>query len=103
MPTLRDESVLRGMTIVKNNAGAAWLPEPSTSLDPAIAEWTLYQVWQHQLKGDKADISSTGGQAIYGGTLKEGERHAREMTVLTQHKPVIQLTELDWQIAYDSA
>jgi len=68
-----------------------------------MADWTLYQVWQDQLEGDRADSSSSGGQANHGGTLAERERRARVMTVLTQHKPVCQLSKQDWQAAYNAA
>ena len=70
---------------------------------PAKSQWTLYEVWQHQLARDRADTSSNGGQANHGGTLEERERRARVMTVLTQHKAVISLTKHDWQDAYDAA
>lgn len=73
------------------------------AFDPKMANWTLYQVWQHQLERDKADTSSTGGQANRSGSLEENERFARVMTVLTEHKPVCQLTKWDWQKAYDAA
>lgn len=95
LPKLRDSLVLRNIT----PADAA----PAPSLDPAMACWTLYQVWQHQLERDRADTTSTGGQAKRSGSLEENERFARVMTVLTKHKPVCQLSKWDWQNAYDAA
>lgn len=68
-----------------------------------MACWTLYDVWQHQLERDRADKTARGGQAKHGGTLEERERRARAMTVLTEHKPVCQLSKQDWQRAYDNA
>lgn len=103
LPKLRDELVLRSLTPTPDGAGAVEMPKPAPSYDPARADWTLYQVWQHQLERDRADPSSKGGQANHGGTLEERERRARVMTVLTQHKPVCQLSKLDWQAAYDAA
>lgn len=76
---------------------------PTPAFDPAMADWTLYQIWQHQLERDRTDITARGGQAKHGGTLEERERRARVMTVLTQHKPVCQLSKNDWQAAYDAA
>ncbi|HFK2006787.1 TPA: DUF6538 domain-containing protein [Pseudomonas aeruginosa] len=78
-------------------------PAPTPAFDPAMASWTLYQVWEHQLERDRADSAAKGGQAKHGGTLEERERRARVMTVLTQHKPVCQLSKSDWQVAYDAA
>jgi len=103
LPKLREELVLRSINSANGNTGTVPASEPLTSHDPAMADWTLYQVWQHQLERDRADTSSKGGQANHGGTLEERERRARVMTVLTQHKPVIQLSKRDWQTAYDAA
>ena len=101
LPKLRDALALHGST---PTSASAVEPQKHASLhDPAMADWTLYQVWQHQLERDRADTSSKGGQANHGGTLEERERRARVMTVLTQHKPVIQLSKRDWQTAYDAA
>ena len=99
LPRLRHELILHSLS--KSDFLAA--PNSIQSFDPAMAEWTLYEVWKHQLERDKADTSSKGGQANHGGTLEERKRRARVMTVLTQHKPVIQLRKLDWQAAYDAA
>lgn len=96
LPRLRDE-------LIKSAIAPAPAPAPAPTFDPAMADWTLYQVWQHQLERDRADIAATGGQARHGGTLEERERRARVMTVLTQHKPVCQLSKRDWQAAYDAA
>ncbi|MFI8744737.1 DUF6538 domain-containing protein [Pseudomonas sp. NPDC077186] len=101
LPKLRDELVLRSLRPVRD--GAVDTPQAVPSYDPAMADWTFYQVWEHQLERDRADTSSKGGQANHGGTLAERERLARVMTVLTQHKPVCQLTKKDWQAAYDNA
>lgn len=103
LPKLRDELVLRSLRPVRDGAGAVETPQAGPSYDPAMADWTLYQVWEHQLERDRADTSSKGGQANHGGTLAERERLARVMTVLTQHKPVCQLTKKSWQAAYDNA
>lgn len=99
LPKLRDALALGKV------ADAGIQPEHPTaqSVDPAMADWTLYQVWQHQLERDRADTTAKGGQAKHGGTLEERERRARVMTVLTQHKPVSQLTKKDWQAAFDAA
>ena len=99
LPRLRDELALRNLS-PDHKASAQ---EEAPRCDPRMSNWTLYQVWEHQLARDKADTSSKGGQANHGGTLEERERRARVMTVLTQHKPVIQLTKQDWQAAYDAA
>lgn len=71
--------------------------------DPETSEWTLYQVWEHQLGRDRKNLSAKGGQARHSGTLEERERLARVMTVLTRHAPVCSLTKRDWQEAYDAA
>lgn len=101
LPQLRDALALHGSTSTSVSAAEAHKPAPRH--DPTMADWTLYQVWQHQLERDRADTSSNGGQANHGGTLEERERRARVMTVLTQHKPVVQLSKHDWQTAYDAA
>ncbi|MFG0684811.1 DUF6538 domain-containing protein [Pseudomonas sp. WSY_20] len=103
LPKLRDELVLRKLAPVGDHAGAEEKRQPLPIHDPAMADWTLYQVWEHQLARDRADTSSTGGQANHGGTLEERKRRARVMTVLTQHKPVCKLSKQDWQAAYDAA
>lgn len=103
LPKLRDELVLRRLAPVGSGTRIAEERQLLPSYDPAMANWTLYQVWEHQLERDRADTSSKGGQANHGGTLEERERRARVMTVLTQHKPVCQLTKKDWQAAYDNA
>jgi len=58
---------------------------------------------QHRLELDKADTAEKSGQANYGGSLELNERFARVMTVLTNHKPVCELSKQDWQAAYDAA
>ncbi|WP_260432044.1 DUF6538 domain-containing protein [Pseudomonas aeruginosa] len=98
LPKLRDQLALSGFA-----SAAPTLTTQRPDFDPAIAEWTLYDVWKHQLERDKADTSEKGGQANHGGTYEESERRARVMTVLTQHKAVSQLTKRDWQAAYDAA
>lgn len=103
LPKLRDEVVLRKLNPGKPADIALEAPELLPKHDIAMAGWTLYQVWQHQLARDRADTSSKGGQANHGGTYEERERRARVMTVLTQHKPVIQLSKHHWQDAYDAA
>ena len=103
LPRLRDELVLRSLRPVLDVSGVVETPQTAPSYDRAMAGWTLYQVWQHQLECDRADPSSNGGQANHGGTLEERERRARVMTVLTQHKPVCQLSKQDWQAAYNAA
>lgn len=103
LPKLRDEVVLRKLNAAQCNQRALEAVESPLKHDSAMAEWTLYEVWQHQLKRDKADKSSKGGQANHGGTQEERERRARVMTVLTEHKPVTQLSKRDWQAAYDAA
>lgn len=97
LPKLRDELALRSLTPTSTSA------TPVASIDPVMASWTLYQVWQHQLERDRADSSARGGQAKHGGTLEERERRARVMTVLTNHQPVCLLKKNDWQAAYDAA
>ena len=99
LPRLRDELVLRDLATESEPS----TPKPALCSDPVRAQWTLYEVWQHQLARDRADTSSKGGQANHGGTLEERERRARVMTVLTQHKAVSSLTKQDWQDAYDAA
>ncbi|WP_278406868.1 DUF6538 domain-containing protein [Pseudomonas rhodesiae] len=99
LPRLRDELVLRDLPLENMTSSS----QHAQGCDPAMAEWTLYQVWEHQLARDRADTSSKGGQANHGGTLEERKRRARVMTVLTQHKPVTQLSKQDWQAAYDAA
>lgn len=97
LPKLRDELALRSLAPTSTSAA------PAASIDPTMASWTLYQVWQHQLERDRADSSARGGQAKHGGTLEERERRARVMTVLTKHQPVCLLKKSDWQAAYDAA
>lgn len=97
LPKLRDELALRSLTSTSPSAA------PVASIDPVMASWTLYQVWEHQLERDRADSSARGGQAKHGGTLEERERRARVMTVLTNHQPVCLLKKNDWQAAYDAA
>ena len=99
LPRLRDQLLLQSFSL-PNDVDT---PKSVQNFDPAMADWTLYEVWQHQLARDKADPSSKGGQANHGGTREERQRRARVMTVLTQHKPVVQLTKHEWQAAYDSA
>lgn len=97
LPKLRDELALRSLPPTSTSAA------PAAGIDPVMASWTLYQVWQHQLERDRADSSARGGQAKHGGTLEERERRARVMTVLTNHQPVCLLKKNDWQAAYDAA
>ncbi|SEJ33076.1 hypothetical protein SAMN05216201_10770 [Pseudomonas linyingensis] len=103
LPRLRDELVKASLAPAGALSAAEPAPAAKPSYDPEMADWTLYQVWQHQLARDKADPTSRGGQAKHGGTLAERERRARAMTVLAQHKPVCQMTKNDWQAAYDAA
>lgn len=99
LPRLRDQLVLQSFS----SPNAVDTQKSVQSFDPSMADWTLYEVWQHQLARDRSDTSSKGGQANHSGTLEERERRARVMTVLTQHKPVNSLTKHDWQDAYDAA
>ena len=99
LPRLRDELALRNISPDHK----ASVSEEAPRCDPRMNDWTLYQVWEHQLARDKADTSSKGGQANHGGTQEERERRARVMTVLTQHKPVTTLSKKAWQEAYDAA
>ena len=103
LPRLRDELVVRRLTTPDGDNIPTEERQPAASYDPTMVDWTLYQVWEHQLARDKADTSSRGGQANHGGTLEERKRRARVMTVLTKHKPVLSLTKRDWQDAYDAA
>lgn len=100
LPRFRDELTL---SILAPTAVAPTATTPAPAFDPALASWTLYDVWGDQLERDRADTTAKGGQAKHGGTLEERERRARVMTVLTQHKPVCQLTKKDWQAAFDAA
>ncbi|WP_240923340.1 site-specific integrase [Metapseudomonas otitidis] len=99
LPKLRDELALGRLT----GTSAASASTAAPRVDPAMASWTLYQVWQHRLELDKADTAEKSGQANYGGSLELNERFARVMTVLTNHKPVCDLSKQDWQAAYDAA
>ena len=99
LPKLRDELALGRLT---GTSAVSALPAIHR-VDPAMANWTLYQVWQHRLELDKADTAEKSGQANYGGSLELNERFARVMTVLTNHKPVCELSKQDWQAAYDAA
>lgn len=103
LPKLRDELVTANLAPASSLTVTAPAPAAPLSYDPKMANWTLYQVWQHQLERDRADKTARGGQANHGGTLEERERRARAMTVLTEHKPVCTLTKQDWQRAYDNA
>jgi integrase len=103
LPRLRDELVTVGLTAASAPAATESPVATQLSHDPKMASWTLYHVWQHQLERDRADKTTSGGQAKHGGTLAESERRARVMTVLTGHKPVCELTKQDWQFAYDAA
>lgn len=73
LPQLRNSLALGK---VADSASQPAQPE-APSVDPTIAGWTLYQVWQHQLERDRADTTTKGGQAKHGGTLEERERRAR--------------------------
>ena len=57
LPRLRDEIVLRKLSPEHTIRTSDDAPR----CDPTIADWTLYEVWQHQLARDRADSSSTGG------------------------------------------
>src|SRR5690606_16191143 len=105
LPRLRDELVTASLTATATSGPITMEPTLATEpiCEPTRASWTLYQVWQHQLERDRADKTTSGGQAKHRGTLEESERRARVMTVLTGHKPVRELTKLDWQFAYDAA
>lgn len=98
-PVLRDRLVLSELSPQSRVSSLDSTPR----FNPEMADWTLYQVWRHQLGRDRADTSSSGGQANHGGTIEERERRTRVMTVLTQHKAVIRLSKHDWQDAYDAA
>lgn len=103
LPRLRDELVKAslvpaGAVVVAEHAAAT-----KPSYDPEMAGWTLYQVWEHRLAGLRADPSQEGGEADHAGSWERAERAARAATVLTQHKPVCQLTKKEWQAAYDAA
>jgi len=99
LPKLRD-----ALAMNQRPPGAVQAAQAAPAcVPPEHAHWTLYEVWKHQLERDKADAGSRGGQAKHGGTLEERERLARVMTVLTRHKPVLELTKPDWQAAYDAA
>lgn len=84
LPKIRDRIVQRNIDSAGRPVTTA--PAPAIALDPALANWTLYDVWRDQLERDRADTTAKGGQAKHGGTLEERERRARVMTVLTQHK-----------------
>lgn len=99
LPKLRDELALGRITGTSAASASTAVPR----VDPEMASWTLYQVWQHRLELGKADTAEKSGQANYGGSLELNERFARVMTVLTNHKPVCDLTKQDWQAAYDAA
>lgn len=105
LPRLRDELSLRRLIPADAGAGAGAAPaSPSTTrIDPAMANWTLFQVWQHRLELDQADTAEQSGQANYAGSLEQNKRFARVITVLTDHRPVHSLSKQDWQVAYDSA
>lgn len=104
LPKFHEALALSGLAPIANSPTIpAPAPAPTPAFDPAMADWTLYQVWQHQLERDRADSSARGGQAKHGGTLEERERRARVMTVLTKHQPVCLLKKSDWQAAYDAA
>lgn len=101
LPKLRD-ALARGR-LAPAGAGAAPASSSMPCADPAMANWTLFQVWQHRLELDQADTAEQSGQANYAGSLEQNERFARVMAVLTKHKPVCSLTKQDWQAAYDAA
>lgn len=94
LPRIRDELAKVDIHPAKPAQAA-----PLTAHDPVTSEWTLYQVWEHQLERDRKNLSAKGGQARHSGTLEERERLARVMTVLTRHAPVRKLTKRDWQEA----
>lgn len=103
LPKLRDELALGRLAPAGAGAGAGAASPSMPCADPAMANWTLFQVWQHRLELDQADTAEQSGQANYAGSLEQNERFARVMAVLTKHKPVCSLTKKDWQAAYDAA
>jgi integrase len=103
LPKIRDGIVQRKIGSAGAPTSTAPAQASTPAFDPAMADWTLYDVWKDQLKRDRADTTAKGGQAKHGGTLEERERRARVMTVLTLHRPVCHLTKQDWQAAFDAA
>lgn len=102
LPTLRDELV-KSTLRSENQISTSNLTTPKANYSQEMANWTMYQVWEDRLAALRADPSREGGEAKHAGTLERAERAARTATVLTQHKPVCQLTKKDWQYAYDAA
>lgn len=83
---------------------AASEPTPSSDLKPEANEWTLYHVWEEELRqAHELKDTKSGGPANNEGTRKDCDRKARCATILTKHKPVGSLTKDDWRQAYRNA
>ena len=79
-------------------------PTPPSGLKPEASEWTLYQVWEEELRQEhEVKETKSGGPANNEGTQKDYDRKARCATILTNHKPVGSLTKDDWRQAYRNA
>ncbi|MFL9815478.1 site-specific integrase [Stutzerimonas sp. VN223-3] len=102
LPKLRDALALRD--IAPAAAIAASAPTPASGLKPEASEWTLYQVWEEELRQEhELKDTKSGGPVNNEGTRKDYDRKARCATILTNHKPVGSLTKDDWRQAYRNA
>lgn len=102
LPKFRDALALKGLSTT--GMAAASEPAPSAELKPEASEWTLYQVWEEELRqAHELKSSKSGGAANNEGTRKDYDRKARCATILTNHKPVGTLTKEDWRKAYRHA
>lgn len=102
LPKLRDALALRGLPLA--SAAVESGPTPSSGLKPEASAWTLYEVWEEELRQEhELKDTKTGGPANNEGTRKDYDRKARCATILTNHKPVGSLTKDDWRQAYRNA
>lgn len=104
LPKLRDKLVLRNLTPASEVAASRAAPDPNSRLRPEASQWTLYQVWEEELRqAHELKDTKRGGPAKNEGTRKDYDRKARCASILTNHKPVGMLTKEDWRQAYRNA
>lgn len=102
LPRFHDALALSGLTPASPVVASE--PTPSSGLKPEASEWTLYQVWEEELRQEhELKDTKSGGPANNEGTRKDYDRKARCATILTNHKPVGSLTKDDWRQAYRNA
>lgn len=102
LPRFRDALALSSLAPAAPAVSSG--PVPSSDLKPEADRWTLYQVWEEELRQEhELKETKKGGPANNEGTRKDYDRKARCATILTNHKPVGSLTKEDWRQAYRNA